>query len=302
MDLRRPAASASRSVAALPARGEPCAARHAALEASAVMRAADAARRGLYESLPDGVLVVDDVGVIVFANGSAASLLGATDASRPIGLTVDALLPPSRATGPSLRRAFAEFGGRPETLEVECMRLDGVGCVLEASVSLTEFDGRPVHQALLRDATGRRLRQTLAAHTRDVLETMADGAPLAAVLRRIYVSIERMLGGSARCGLTLLDPECRRLPSTVSGTLPQAYCDAVHGPEVGHASGPCGAAVFLDRRVIVEDIDVDPLCGAGREHAAPHGLRACWATPLHDAEGRATGSFAVFHDTPQRPG
>ena len=264
--------------------------------------AADAARRELYESLPDGVLVVSDDGVIVFANGSAASMLGATDAQRLVGITVDALLPPSRATDPSPRRAFAGFSGRPETREVECMRLDGVGCVLEASVSLTEFDGRSAHQALLRDATGRRLRQTLAARTRDVLETMADGAPLAAVLRRICVSIERMLGGSARCGITLLDPERRRLRSTLSGTLPQAYCDAVHGLEIGHASGPCGAAVFLDRRMIVEDIDVDPLCGAWREHAAPHGLRACWATPLRDADGRAAGSFAVFHDTPQRPG
>jgi diguanylate cyclase (GGDEF)-like protein/PAS domain S-box-containing protein len=303
MDLRRPSAAASRSVAALPARGEACAAQSAAGEASAVMHAADAARRDLYESLPDGVLVVGEDGVIVFANGSAASLLAAADASRLIGRTVDALLPPSRgAACRSLRGAFAGFGGRPEAIEVECMRLDGVGCVLEASVSLTEFDGRPVHQALLRDATGRRLRQTLAARTRDVLLTMADGAPLAAVLRQICMSIERVLSGSARCGITLLDPERRRLQSTVSGTLPQAYCDAIHGLDAGHAGGPCGAAVALDRRVIVEDIDLDPLCAAWREHAAPHGLRACWATPLHDAEGRTAGSLAVFHDTPQRPG
>jgi len=267
-----------------------------------VQRDAESAQRRLYESLPDGVLVVDEHGVIVFANGSAAMLLGAADAARLIGLTVDALLAPSPAAGPSLCRAFAGNGGRPEVLELECMRLDGVGCVIEASVSQTEFDGRPARQALLRDATERRMKQTLAARTRDVLETMADGAPLDAVLRRICTSIERMLGGSARCGITLLDPERRRLHAMVSGTLPAAYCEAVHGLEIGPSGGACGAAVFFDRRVIVEDIDTDPICSTSRAHAANHGLRACWATPLRDADGRVAGSFAVYHDSPQRPG
>jgi len=265
-------------------------------------RDADAAKRRLYGSLPDGVLVVCDDGVIVFANEAAAALLGAADPSHLTGLAVDVLIAPSRMTGPSLRSTFAGLGSLPQTLELECMRLDGVGCVIEASVSRTDFGARPAHQALLRDATERRMKQTLAARTREVLETMADGASLATVLLTVCTSIERMLGGSARCGITLLDPERRRLQATVSGTLPAAIGEAMHGLEIGPASGACGAAVFLDRRVIVEDMDADPICVASRRGLAPHGLRACWATPLHDADGHAAGSFAVFHDTPQRPG
>ena len=279
-----------------------CPVRVSGPSACSVVEDAGAAQRALYESLPDGVLVLDAVGTVVHANGAAAALLGATRVSAIVGHPVARLLRLSQRALSARKLRELISGGRPEVFEVECMRLDGIGCVIEASVSATLFAGRRTLQALLRDATERRLKHTLAHRTREVLETIADGAPLPAVLRQVCVSIERMLGGSARCAIMLLDARRLCLLDTASGSLPAAYCASLHGLEIGPESGACGTAAYLGRRVIVDDIDADPLCAATRPLATRHGLRACWATPIHGPDGRVAGTFSVFHDTPQRPG
>jgi diguanylate cyclase (GGDEF)-like protein/PAS domain S-box-containing protein len=255
----------------------------------------------LYESLPDGVLVIRE-GVILFANRAAVGLYGARDVSRLVGRAIDALLPTSqRALTRDLAHRLAR-SGRLEIFEVECTRLDGIGCVIEASVSATRFDGRHALQALLRDATARRLQHALLDRTRRLLEMMADAAPLDAMLNRLCAFTEDTLGGSARCGVQLLDPEGHRLLDVASGTLPAEFCEALHGIEVTAAAGAGGAAVSLDRRVITDDIATDPMWACHRELALSHGLRTCCATPIHDPDGRVAGVLVVYRDRPQRPG
>ncbi len=296
---RLPALVPQERPAALP---QGCPLTDAAIPACSVIADASAAQRALYESLPDGVLILDADGTVVHANAAASALLGAPHRGALVGRPVAPLLRLSRRALSARRIRELLRANRAEVFEVECMRLDGIGCVIEASVSAGSFAGRPCLQALLRDATERRLKHTLANRTRAVLESIADGAPLRAVLQLVCVSIERMLGGSARCGIMLLDAERRCLLDAASGSLPAAYCASLHGIEIGPASGACGSAAFLGRRVIVEDIATDPACAGTRAFAAPHGLRACWATPVHGPDGRVAGTFAVFHDAPQRPG
>lgn len=268
----------------------------------AAEQAARAAQRALYASLPDGVLVVRDA-TIVFANVAAAGLLGAFDPQALLGRRVDALL---GSCGPGLvaaalgREAHAH---PPEVIEIEGLRLDGIGCVIEASVSVTRFDGQPAVQALLRDATARRLEQTLALRTRDVLEKMADGAPLGTVLRQVCVSIERMLGGSTRCAMLLLDGPRRRLLAGANGSLPAPVGARLRADDIGPQAGPCGRTAFHGTRVIVADLRTDPGCADLGAVCGEYGLRACWTTPVRDPDDAGVaGLLAVFHDAPQRPG
>ena len=42
----------------------------------------------------------------------------------------------------------------------------------------------------------------------------------------------------------------------------------------------------------VYDIENDPRWADFKELALAHGLKACWSTPIHDADGRVIGTFA----------
>jgi diguanylate cyclase (GGDEF)-like protein len=257
--------------------------------------------RSVYESLPDGVLVLRDA-TIAFANRAAATLLGAQTPSALCSMQIDSLLPASQRT---LTRALAQRLGRTgslEVFEIEAMGLDGVGCVLEASVTAVRYEGQPALQVLLRDATVRRVQHTLLAHAREALGMVADGAPLDAVLRTLCVSAEELLGGSARCGVMMLDAERRRLLDTAAGTVPDGYRRALHGMEPGERSGVSGVAVDERRRVVCEDLRTSFKPSGVRALADAFGLRSCWATPIRDERGEVAGSFAVYHDRPQRPG
>jgi GAF domain-containing protein len=53
--------------------------------------------------------------------------------------------------------------------------------------------------------------------------------------------------------------------------------------------------------VFVADIENDPLWVDFKAVALPHGLRACWSTPILTAGGRVLGTFAMYHKEPREP-
>ena len=53
--------------------------------------------------------------------------------------------------------------------------------------------------------------------------------------------------------------------------------------------------------VIVEDIATHPLWQDYRDAALEHGLRACWSTPIFDAQHRVLGTFALYFRSATRP-
>src|SRR5256885_1256308 len=133
-----------------------------------------------------------------------------------------------------------------------------------------------------------------------VLERIARGAPLPEVLQAIVTLIESAAPGML-CSILLLDREGRRLRHGAAPTLPVAYNAAVDGLEIGPHAGSCGTAVFRRQAVVVRDVQVDPLWERYRALAAPHGLRACWSTPILSAAGRVLGTFAMYYREPREP-
>ena len=133
-----------------------------------------------------------------------------------------------------------------------------------------------------------------------VLERIARGAPLPEVLQAIVTLIESAAPGML-CSILLLDREGRRLRHGAAPTLPAAYNAAVDGLEIGPHAGSCGTAVFRRQAVVVRDVQVDPLWERYRALAAPHGLRACWSTPILSAAGRVLGTFAMYYREPREP-
>lgn len=133
-----------------------------------------------------------------------------------------------------------------------------------------------------------------------VLELVASGAPLTDALAALVEMIESRLPGR-RASVLLVDDDGTRLRHGSAPSLPGAYNDAIDGIEIGEGVGSCGTAAHRAERVVVSNIEDDPLWEDFRELALQHGLRACWSTPIMSAGGAVVGTFAVYDDEARLP-
>jgi len=136
---------------------------------------------------------------------------------------------------------------------------------------------------------------------REVLESIAMGSPLAEVLEQIVLLIEHQ-GDGMLCSILLLDRESGRVHHGAAPHLPRELNQGIDGAPIGPTEGSCGAAAYLGRSVIVEDIATHPNWASYQQLAIPFGLRACWSTPIlaaHRAE--VLGTFAMYYREPRAP-
>ena len=192
--------------------------------------------------------------------------------------------------------------GRDHTLEYRMVAADGRAIWVRETVRvLPDAGGRPdVLQCLLVDISDRKRAETLLASEKHVLEMSASGAPLPEVLAALCVAIEELSDG-AICSLLLLDADGKRLRHAAAPGLPVEYIGAIDGIQIGPDVGSCGTAAHEGRPVVAEDIGTDPRWDGFRHLALPHGLRACWSTPILGRDGNVLGTFAVYYRTPRRP-
>ncbi len=101
------------------------------------------------------------------------------------------------------------------------------------------------------------------------------------------------------CSILLLDADGRNLRHGAAPRLPEAYYEGDRWR--GHRGG---SGLVRNGRVLpppacyVEDILVDPLWANYKHFAIPHGLRACWSTPIIDLNGHVLGTFAIYYLQP----
>src|SRR4029077_17828162 len=81
----------------------------------------------------------------------------------------------------------------------------------------------------------------------------------------------------------------------------KAYTDAIDDAMIGPTAGSCGTAAYRAQQVIVSGIGTDPLWADYRELALPHGLRACWSTPVFSSDGTVIATFAMYSREPRSP-
>jgi signal transduction histidine kinase len=134
----------------------------------------------------------------------------------------------------------------------------------------------------------------------EVLERIATGALLRDVLEAIVRLVERQASGML-CSILLLDGAKQRLRHGAAPSLPAAYTRLLDGSAIGPEEGSCGAAAYLGQRVIVEDILTHPFWTSYRAAASPHGLRACWSSPIFSPEREVLGTFAMYYQESRGP-
>lgn len=124
-----------------------------------------------------------------------------------------------------------------------------------------------------------------------ILERIATGCPLSETLDALLRFLEKDTPDML-CSVLLV--EGAHLRHAAAPSLPAEYCRAIDGALIGPRAGSCGTAAFRKARVIVSDIETDPLWADYRELVRPHGLRACWSTPIQGDDGNVLGTFAMY--------
>ena len=162
------------------------------------------------------------------------------------------------------------------------------------SIFLHEITTRKRAEASVRDFAA------LVQGQNQVLELIARGAPLETTLATLLRVIEAR-APDMLTSILLIDPDGVHLRHGASPSLPPAFTRAIDGEPIGPCAGSCGTAAFRGEDVVVDDIATDPLWEPYRDAALAHGLRACWSTPIFDAEHRVLGTFAMYFRTAGRP-
>jgi diguanylate cyclase (GGDEF)-like protein/PAS domain S-box-containing protein len=137
-------------------------------------------------------------------------------------------------------------------------------------------------------------------YQREIMEMLANGAPLLRTLRAIVVGVEEQ-DPRIIASIVLLDKEQKRAFTGAAPNLPDFFNQAIDGLLIGPSVGSCGAALFTGQRVIVEDIRTHPHWADHRELALNAGLQSCWSEPIKNATGQVLGSFAIYHRVPSKP-
>jgi diguanylate cyclase (GGDEF)-like protein len=126
-----------------------------------------------------------------------------------------------------------------------------------------------------------------------ILEMTATGETLERTAARLCIEVENLVP-SAICSVLTVD-SAGLLHPLAGPSLPDDYSAALEGIAIGPSVGSCGTAAYLRAPVSVTDIATDPRWAEFKHLAIPLGLRACWSSPILNAQGDAVGTFAFYY-------
>ena len=253
---------------------------------------AEADRRQVLERVTDAFVALDTNWHYTYVNARAAQMFGRR---------ADDLI------GKHIWTEFREGVGQKFHLAYEQAMADQQPVFLEEYYPPYDrwFENRiyPSPEGLtiyFHDITERKRTETLLSAQKQVLEMIAGGTSLpetlTALVRLIEAQSPGMLGS-----ILLLDEDGVHVRHGAAPSLPAEFVATVDGQPIGPCAGSCGTAAYRKEAVIVEDIATDPLWAAYKAAVLPHGLRACWSTPIFDASRRVLGTFAMYYRQPRLP-
>jgi PAS domain S-box-containing protein len=142
--------------------------------------------------------------------------------------------------------------------------------------------------------------ESLALLNETLLAMIRTQSPLPKILEVLCTHIEQRHPG-LHCSVLLLDADGTTLRHGAAPSLSTEYSRLVDGVQIGPCAGSCGTAAYRKQSVMVSDIATDPLWKDCRQFALPHGLRACWSSPIASQGGKVLGTFAVYYGEPRTP-
>jgi diguanylate cyclase (GGDEF)-like protein/PAS domain S-box-containing protein len=150
------------------------------------------------------------------------------------------------------------------------------------------------------DITERKQAQQYEQLRSEVLEMLAHGDPLSAILGAMVRGIER-IHPRMLCGVRLIDGEGRHLTKALAPSLPIWYNEASALIDISSTQSCCAVAAAAGERVVAQDLLGDLRWVEQRELASRAGLGACWSQPICCGSGRVLGTFDIYHRVAAQP-
>ncbi|MGO9934502.1 MAG: PAS domain S-box protein [Steroidobacteraceae bacterium] len=269
------------------------------------VRESEGRYRTLVEHAPEVIVVFDvDAGKFIDVNDNACRFFKMSRETLLISgpEAISPALQPDGTPSFGITRGYIESALAGAVPVFEWVHCDSTGKNFPCEVRFVRLpsSNRRLLRASIIDITERKRAEAIAAGERRVFEKIAANAPLSVALESICEVIERAMPESC-CAINLLDREKLALSSGVAPNLPRAFVVAMDYAPVAIRFGSCAAAVYLNRLVIVADIQTDALWEFRREAALHAGVRAAWSAPIVASDGQVVGTFAVFRRHPGIP-
>ena len=134
----------------------------------------------------------------------------------------------------------------------------------------------------------------------EVLEMLVKGASIRESFSKMLDLVDRMLEGISS-SIMVMEDNGLYLKPVAGPHLPVDWLKRLDPLRIGRKAGSCGTCAFSGRRVIVENIETDPLWERGRRLALSFGLKACWSEPIKSEKDKILGTFAIYSYEPRSP-
>lgn len=151
----------------------------------------------------------------------------------------------------------------------------------------------------IKDVTEVRKLRILEKLEREVLEMNARPESVLENTLDFYLKQLQELHSGMICSVLRL--KGNRLYNWSTPGLSATYLSFIEGGEIGENVGSCGTAAYRKEKVVVTDIENDPLWANFREIAAKEGIRSCWSFPIMDSHNQVMGTFAIYYKKQKSP-
>ncbi|WP_171044050.1 sensor domain-containing diguanylate cyclase [Pseudoalteromonas phenolica] len=133
-----------------------------------------------------------------------------------------------------------------------------------------------------------------------LLSDLALSSEISPFLNEVIKTVEQFLPG-CKVSILTLNREHNTLHSGAKNNLPDFYNDAIEGVKIGENVGSCGAAAFLNKPVIIENINSHINWQPYLALTQQANLHACWSIPFTDSYKDVMGTFAIYHHEEKAP-
>jgi len=252
--------------------------------------------RAIFEQAAVGVAVIDsNNGIFQKINKKYSDIIGYTNEEMQ-ALDFMQITHPDDLQLDLLNMQKLKAGEEGEfSLEKRLFCKDGTIVWVNLTVSpLWDMSDRPdFHIAIIEDISQRKQAEIILERHNEVLELMANGASLDAVLSSLVDNAEETYPGVLFAVLLRQEGNVHLQPY-IKPAMKNFFNDVYGGMEICPANACCGSAAFTGQRVFIENIISHPNCATCHQAAIKAGLRSCWSEPVSSSTGEVVGVFTAY--------
>lgn len=237
----------------------------------------------VFEALPDGIVIADLAGRIVFANRQLAELSGYSP-EELVGKEVEALVPPSvRAHHPGHRTSYVKAGlpTRPmgSNLKIRLLTRDGQEVPVDIALRRLDLESTTYVLAAVRDATERNRSQARTEAMLEVSQLILQGQDTEEILGLIARRARELIGAALSL-IAVPAPGGAELVIQVADGYAE---DQLRGRRLTFDHSFSGHVMKSGQSIVVEDALADPRSAI--EIVEPVGMGASMVVALRAGDG-----------------